>query len=129
MKTTLAMAAGAVVGKSTVASAGTKGKFAGIIYTAENPGKWEKKVGGHAPKVKVEGLEVTIKTLHGMSEEHYIVRHTLVCEHGKVLGEKTYNPTDKKAESTFTLPEKHAKKFYATSFCNKHDLWVTEFTV
>jgi len=129
LKTTLAMTTGAVVGKSAIVSAGTKGKFSGIIYTVENPGKWEKKVNSHAPKVSVDGKEVTIKTLHGMSEEHFIVRHTLVCEHGKVLGEKTFYPTDKKAVSTFTLPEKHAKKFYATSFCNKHDLWVTEFTV
>ncbi len=129
IKTALALAAGATLGKSTIARAGSKLEFSGVIYTAENPGKWDKKVNSHAPKVKVDGKKVTIKTLHGMSEEHYIVRHTLVCEHGKVLGEKTFYPSDKKAVSTFTLPEKHAKKLYATSFCNKHDLWVTEFTV
>jgi superoxide reductase len=129
VKTTIAVAAGFVASKSTGVSAGTKSKFLGIIYTAENPGKWDKKVNSHEPKVNVEGKQVTIKTLHGMSDEHFIVRHTLVCEHGKVLGEKTFYPTDKKAVSTFTLPEKHAKKLFATSFCNKHDLWVTEFTV
>jgi superoxide reductase len=129
LKATMAVTAGAAVGNSAIASAGKKEKFSGVIYSKENPGKWDNKVNSHAPKVSVEGKQVTIKTLHGMSEEHFIVRHTLVCEHGKVLGEKTFYPTVKKAESTFTLPDKHAKKFYATSFCNKHDLWVTEFTV
>ena len=129
IKTALIMSAGASLTTSTVASATNKLKFSGIIYTADDPGKWEKKVSGHAPKVSVDGKKVTISTMHSMSEQHYIVRHTLVCEHGRVLGEKTFYPTDKKAVSTFTLPEKHASKFYATSFCNKHDLWVTEFTV
>ncbi|HDN27620.1 MAG TPA: hypothetical protein ENG03_11095 [Thioploca sp.] len=101
----------------------------GIVYTAENPGKWSKKVNGHAPKVKVEGNKVTITTDHVMAEEHYIVRHTLVSEDGMVLGEKTFSPADDDAVSTFDLPEGHASKLYATSFCNQHDLWVTEFTV
>ena len=129
MKVMLAITAGSVFGKSSIASEKTNRKFPGLIYTAENPGKWEKKAAGHEPKVKVEGKEVTIKTLHEMNEKHYIVRHTLVCEHGKVLGEHTFYPSDKKAASTFTLPEKHAKKLFATSFCNKHDLWVTEINV
>ena len=89
----------------------------------------EKKVGGHAPKVTVEGKNVTITNKHVMSKKHYIVRHTLVSENGNVLGEKTFYPSDEKAVSTFTLPEKHASTFYATSVCNKHDLWVNEFTI
>jgi len=123
------MAAGTAIGSSSVATAKTKSKFTGIVYSADDPGKWEKKVGSHAPKVAVEGKNVTITTKHGMTEQHYIVRHTLVCEKGYVLGEKTFYPTNKKAVSTFTLPEKHGSVLYATSFCNKHDLWVTEFSV
>ena len=95
---------------------------AGIVYTAENPGKWSKKVNGHLPQVKVEGKTVTITTDHTMGEAHYIVRHTLVSEDGTVLGEKVFSPADDDAVSTVELPEGHSSKLYATSFCNKHDL-------
>ncbi len=63
-----------------------------------------------------------------MSEVHYIVRHTLVAENGDVLGEKTFYPTDEQAVSSFEIPDGYSK-LYATSFCNKHDLWITEFSL
>ncbi|MCA9733382.1 hypothetical protein KC799_14690 [candidate division KSB1 bacterium] len=97
----------------------------GIIYTKDMPGKWEKKVKSHAPVVSVEGDKITLETVHGMSEEHYIVRHTLVTDKGEVVGEKTFYPVDEEAVSTFKLPA-DAKVLYATSFCNKHDFWITK---
>jgi superoxide reductase len=103
-------------------------KASGIIYSKSDQGKWEGKAGSHAPVVQVEGDQVTVVTEHGMSEKHYIVRHTLVTESGEVIGEKTFYPEDEKAVSTFTLGGKKGK-MTATSFCNKHDLWITEFTV
>ncbi|OAD21094.1 Desulfoferrodoxin, ferrous iron-binding region domain protein, partial [Candidatus Thiomargarita nelsonii] len=114
---------------TTTALAASDSWPSNIVYTAENPGQWAKKVGGHLPKVSIEGNKITITTDHGMSEKHYIVRHTLVSEDGKVLGAKTFSPSDEEAVSTFDLPEGPISKLYATSFCNKHDLWVTEFTV
>jgi superoxide reductase len=98
----------------------------GIIYTSENPGKWAKKVAGHSPEVTVDKDKVTITTKHSMSPKHYIVRHTLVTMDGAVIGEKTFYPEDKKAISTFKVPEGHSM-LYATSFCNKHDFWMTTF--
>ncbi|NIM97345.1 MAG: desulfoferrodoxin [candidate division Zixibacteria bacterium] len=128
LKKSVLMAAGMVVGSSAKALA-SSGKFPeGIVYTAESPGKWAGKAGSHAPKVKVDGLKVTITTKHPMSEKHYIVRHTLVTAEGKVIGEKTFYPSDKEAVSTYQLEAYHSPKMYATSFCNLHDLWVTEFT-
>lgn len=101
-----------------------------IVYSSEHPGIWGKKVGSHAPKVKVEGKKITVTTTHPMSEEHYIVRHTIVDMDGNVLGGHTFSNTDKKAESEFKLPASHGgKKMYATSFCNLHDFWITEFTL
>lgn len=100
----------------------------GIIYSESQQGKWEGKSGSHAPKVKVEGNTVSLITEHGMSDKHYIVRHTLVTERGKVIGEKTFYPSDEKAVSTFTV-EGLKGNLVATSFCNKHDLWVTEFSI
>ena len=120
----------------TAVAAGTSGavlasghnSMAGIVYTKENPGKWAKKVGGHLPSIKVKGQEVTIETNHGMSAKHFIVRHTLVAENGEVLGDKTFTPDDE-ALSTYTLPAGYKGKLYATSFCNKHDMWLAESNV
>ncbi len=131
LKTSMVVAAGAIT--SGVAPAmGTmahKVMFPkGIIYTKEEPGRWAKKVGSHLPIVTVDGGKVTIETRHPMTERHYIVRHTLVSPDGTVLGEKTFYPTDKRAISEFEISGHHPL-LYATSFCNKHDLWVAQFSV
>ena len=137
LKSSLAVAAGFAVGHISPVSAGSTCSYpkGGIVYTKKNPGKWSGKIKGHMPNVTVEGNKVTITTTHGMSEAHYIVRHTLVSKCGKVLGEKTFSPSDAEAKSVFELPDITSKyawdttKLYATSFCNKHDLWVAEFEV
>ena len=129
IKTTLLVASGAVISKSSFGASKEGKNFSGIIYSSKDPGKWAEKVGGHEPKVSINGKIVTITTEHGMSSKHYIVRHTLVTEEGEVIGEKTFYPEDEKAVSTFTLPEKHNSRLFATSFCNKHDFWVTEFII
>ena len=129
LKKSVLVAAGMVVAKPANALA-LPGKFpAGIVYTKDNPGKWAKKVGSHAPKVKVEGKKVTLTTRHPMSEKHYIVRHTLVSADGKVIGSKTFYPSDKEAVSTYELASISGSKMYATSFCNLHDFWLTEFNM
>jgi superoxide reductase len=101
----------------------------GIIYTQENPGKWAKKVGGHLPSIEINEQQVTIKTDHGMSSKHYIVRHTLVTQDGQTIGDKTFTPDDDEAISSYTLPAGYKGKLFATSFCNKHDFWLAEITV
>lgn len=129
IKTTLLIASGAVISKSALGSSKGNISFPGVIYTSKEPGKWAEKVSGHAPKVSIKGKEVTLTTDHIMSTKHYIVRHTLVSDTGEVIGAKTFYPEDDAAISTFTLPEKHSSRFFATSFCNKHDFWVTEFVI
>ena len=116
------------LGLGSSASASQPLMFAGVVYTKNNPGKWAAKVKSHAPEVNAEGGKVSMKTVHPMSAEHYIVRHTLVLENGTVVGGKTFKSTDK-AESSFDLPAGYSGKVYATSFCNKHDFWLTEFSV
>ena len=133
LKSSLAVAAGLAVGHVSPVSADTVSFPNGIVYTKNNPGKWSQKVNGHAPIVNVEGNKVTVTTTHVMTDEHYIVRHTIVSENGDVLGEKTFSPSDAEAKSVFELSGVSSKyvwdttTLYATSFCNKHDLWVTEF--
>ena len=138
LKSSLAVAAGLVVGRVSPVSAGQAScsfPKKGIIYSKKYPGKWSGKIGGHVPNVEVDGNKVTITTKHGMSDEHYIVRHTLVNTNGKVLGEKTFKSSDAETKSVFELSDTSTKyawdttTLYATSFCNKHDLWVTRFEV
>ena len=130
IKTTLVVASGLTIAKSAPALAGSSSAFpGGLIYTAGDPGMWVKKVGGHAPLVSITGGKATITTDHSMSEKHYIVRHTLVAADGAVISAKTFYPSDEEPVSSHQLPAGAKGKFYATSFCNKHDFWVTEFNV
>ena len=87
------------------------------------------KEGAHVPKVTVAGGKVTILTPHPMTPPHFIVKHTLLTPEGKVIGEKTFTAADPKAESAYDLPAGFKGKLWATSFCNLHDLWLTELTV
>lgn len=99
-----------------------------VVFTAEQPGIWSKKVTLHVPEVKIMGDSVVLTNVHPMGKEHYIVRHTVVDEDGNFIGGHTFKPTDKRAVSSFKLPSgSSGRKFYATSFCNLHDFWVTEF--
>lgn len=127
LKASLAATAGVSVANVGIVSASTATLPPGLIYTGENPGKWDKKVKSHLPVVKVEGNKVTVETKHGMTEKHYIVRHTLVSKDGEVLAEKTFSPDDEAALSVFELPSGKTA-LYATSFCNKHDMWVAEIS-
>ncbi len=128
LKISMLTAAG-VASSRVLANSETKDNLPqNIIYSEENPGRWPKKAAGHLPMVTVEGKKITIKTEHGMSEVHYIVRHTLVAENGDVLGEKTFYPTDEQAISEFEIPDGYST-LYATSFCNKHDLWIMEVSI
>ena len=63
-----------------------------------------------------------------MSNAHYIVRHTLITADGEVLFHHTFSGTDDKAESQFkaSVVPKRGQSYYALSFCNKHDLWLSE---
>lgn len=130
--TTIAACTGATKTTSPVSTSVSKANTItlpmGIIYSRENPGKWVKKVGGHAPNVTVKANTVSIETKHGMSKKHYIVRHTLVSSSGEILGTNTFSPLDDQAISIFEIPDGH-KELYATSFCNKHDMWVEKFSV
>jgi len=106
----------------------------GIIYSKEKPGRWAKKVGGHAPLIKATksktGVDVTITTPHAMDGyKHYIVKHVVYDEKFNVIGEKQFDPMkDKSPVSTHSLTGVKGK-IYVTSVCNKHDTWVASTTV
>ncbi len=127
LKVSAATATLLTLGTANRSLAGAQPAYSGIVYTSDNPGQWAKKVGSHAPQVTIDKGKVTIVTRHPMSAAHYIVRHTLVLADGTVVGGTTFSPTDR-PESTYTLPAGYSGKLYATSFCNKHDFWLTEVT-
>jgi superoxide reductase len=101
----------------------------GLIYTKEAPGRWAGKEGAHAPKVTVEGRNVKVVTPHPMTEKHFIVKHALWTSEGRFIGEKTFENTNPAAESSCEVPVGFRGTLWATSFCNLHDLWLTEFTI
>ena len=53
-----------------------------IIYTEDRQGVWQGKAGSHVPVIGVEktdgSVKLNLQTKHPMSEQHYIVRHTVV---------------------------------------------------
>ncbi len=127
MKTSLVASAGLITATVLPASAAENTKANIFAYSEKNQGRWAGKAGSHAPVITIDGDKVTMETKHGMSETHYIVKHSLLTESGEVLGENIFFPSDKKAISTFDV-KGHHKELYALSFCNLHDLWVTEFS-
>ncbi|MCI5131148.1 MAG: desulfoferrodoxin [Candidatus Electrothrix sp. EH2] len=129
LKTTaFAASALAVASSSNVFADETAASYSGIVYTEKDQGQWNGKAGSHAPKVTVTDGKVSVVTEHPMTAPHFIVRHTVVLADGKVIGAKTFTHTDK-PESSCDLPAGYKGKVRASSFCNLHDLWVTEFTV
>jgi superoxide reductase len=126
----------AETGRGTLAAdvecaAAALGKLpANIIYTKEQPGIWKGKEGGHIPSLTPaksgDGLTLKVVTKHPMSETHYIVRHTVVGECGKVLGAKTFSWKDQ-PESTHEVKLEAGQKLdhvFVLSYCNLHDLWL-----
>lgn len=99
-----------------------------VVYTADNLGVHQARKGSHLPKVEVADGKVTVSTPHGISDEHFIVRHTLLLADGSLVGARTFTSKDKPV-SEYQLPAGYKGKIYATSFCNLHDLWLTDYNV
>ena len=99
-----------------------------VIFTKEDPAHWAGKEATHVPVATVAMGAVTVKTPHPMTEEHFIVSHTVVLDGGKYLGRKVFKPGDT-PESSFPLPMNYKGKVTVTSTCNLHDLWLATVTV
>lgn len=128
LKTSAAAASVLALSSASSVFASSDAMYTNIVYTKDNPGKWAKKVGSHAPEVVVADGKVSVATKHPMSEKHFIVRHTLVLADGTVVGGQVFTATDK-PESSYELPAGYTGKVFATSFCNLHDFWLTEVTI
>jgi superoxide reductase len=115
---------------STTAKASVESALppANVIHTQNNAGKWAAKKESHLPKIEINAGKVKISTDHDQSKNHYIVRHRLLLADGGVVGAKTFSP-DNDPVSEYELPADYRGIIYATSFCNKHDLWLSEFLI
>ncbi len=99
-----------------------------VAFDASNPGHWKDVESLHVPKTQVEAGVLHVTTPHPMSDDHYIVSHTVVLAEGKFLGRKTFTPKDQPV-STHKLPDGYRGEVIVTSTCNLHDFWVKRFTV
>lgn len=99
-----------------------------LIFSQDNAGVWEKKKGSHVPNIEVAGGKVKITTKHSQSASHYIVRHTLLLSDGTVVGARTFSH-ESEPVSEYDLPTGYKGKIFATSYCNKHDLWLADAVV
>ena len=99
-----------------------------VVFTKDNPGHWAGKEGAHVPIATVSGNSLTVKTPHPISDDHFIVSHTVVLDSGKYLDRKTFTSKDQPV-STHTLPDGYKGGITVTSACNLHDLWMATITV
>ncbi|MFC2160584.1 desulfoferrodoxin family protein [Acidobacteriota bacterium] len=99
-----------------------------IIFTQNDPGPWGGKEEVHVPKISITetdtGGEVVVTVNHEMNSEkpHFIVWIQIKDSEDNLLGEKTFQDTDEKAEAIFSLPSL-PDKITAYSKCNLHGLW------
>ena len=125
---TALMGMAAAVALPAVARAADSDATANVIFTVANPGYWKGKEATHVPQVTVDGSVVSVKTPHPMSDEHFIVSHSVVLEGGKYLDRARFTPKDQPV-SQHTLPAGYKGKVIVTSTCNQHDFWMTTITV
>jgi len=112
-----------------LASAGKPSMAGGLYYTADAPGRWNKKVKSHFPNLELEkgqdGTKIRVETRHTFDGyDHYIVKHIILDKDFKFVTENMFNPLqDKEAVSVFSLAQ-YSGTVYALSVCNKHDTWM-----
>ena len=128
LKTTATIATVLTISSVPRVLAADGAQYTNIIYTKDNPGRWQGKEGSHVPQVTVNGNKVSVETKHTMSAEHFIVKHTLILGDGTYVGEAIFTPTDK-PQSEYQLPAGYKGKFVVTSFCNVHDFWLNEMVI
>ena len=124
----LASAAGFAFESPSANAADEKPELFNVIFTETAPGHWKGKEKTHVPTVMIKGDEISVVTDHPMSEEHFIVSHTVVLDGGVLLGRKTFGWNDSPA-SKYMLPAGYKGKIIVTSSCNQHDWWIKEVVI
>lgn len=125
-----ALAAGAVLLTPTRARAFELNDLAGgLFYTAESPGRWAGKQGGHAPNLSVrdgdDGRILQVVTGHEMRAfEHYIIKHVVLNDQFRFVTENLFDPTTGKAPVSEFHIGNYRGRLHVLSVCNIHDTWM-----
>ena len=102
-----------------------KSPFAGaLFYTADAPGRWAGKQGGHVPMIERSGSTIKVTTGHEMDGfNHYIIKHIIMDDGFGFVDETMFNP---ESDAPISQHEIGGLKnlVYAISLCNKHDAWL-----
>lgn len=106
----------------------------GVYYTADNPGRWEKKAAGHVPQVTInrgeKGTVLTVTTPHEMkSFDHYIVKHIVLDKDFNFMSEKMFNPAQEPMPVSNHVVGDYKGEVYVISVCNEHDSWMKSASV
>ena len=99
-----------------------------LVFSKDNPGHWAGKEATHTPVATAQGGVLTVRTPHPMTDDHFIVSHSVVLDGGKYLGRAVFTPKDQPV-STHMLPAGYKGKVTVTSTCNQHDFWMASITV
>jgi superoxide reductase len=95
-----------------------------LFYTADSPGRWAGKEGGHVPTILRSGNTTEVTTGHEMDGfNHYIIKHTILDENFAFVRETMFNPEKDSPVSQHELSGLQ-NVVYALSLCNKHDAWL-----
>lgn len=95
-----------------------------IFYTADAPGRWAGKQGGHVPMIERTGSAIEVTTGHPMDGyNHYIIKHVILDQHFAFVREIMFDPAKDSPVSEHDIAGlEHV--VYAVSLCNKHDAWL-----
>jgi superoxide reductase len=126
--TTALTGSAAAIALPRVGEAATSDTWTNVVFTEDNPGHWEGKEKLHTPIVEIEGGKITVRTPHPMSEEHYIVSHTVVLADGRFVDRRTFHWKDQPV-SEHALPIGYSGSVTVTSTCNLHDMWIKNVKV
>jgi desulfoferrodoxin-like iron-binding protein len=102
----------------------------GVTYSSASPGMWAGKEGTHTPSVTENGDgSVTVSTGHPMEENHWINTIFVRDQNGLVIHLVDFiarGPNKASAASTSFRPPAGTTSVTAYSYCNLHDLWVSD---
>jgi len=97
-----------------------------IVYTT-TPGPAGGGAATHVPTIQFDATSITVTTPHAMTADHYICKHQLRDQAGKLIGERSFTST---AMPTSQYPKAGITgTVSAYSFCNLHGIWKGTATV
>lgn len=103
-------------------------------YTREKPGKWEKQVADHIPRIEILKTEIdnilVYVILKDASDTHYIEKIGILDDKNNILHEKSFPRGRQNSYNTWftmNLTEYKDKELKIFAKCSQHDLWTKKW--